>query len=453
MRIYWYIALLVFAVGLRGAPAGDGLQKRDLPKSKAFYTLVLPEGFDAKKTYEIMLALHGAGDSSENFARCWQSWMGKRDMILAVPEGTDRRLWQEADIERISETINDVVKNFSGDAKRVLLTGHSAGCFFGFKLIVLKPDMFQAFGGTAAGLIIEHGGPKEKDYEAIAPKVSIYLGIGKRDGNHELFGPTIQILEKYKFNYQAEDPDDLGHSISGAEVKNMLTFWDSTADRAGQQRLAEAKKLLDAKNWAAAEKALDGAASGKTASAAEAKTLLENLRKDLNAKFEAAKALPGPDAIVALKKLQAEYPGTSVAEEAGKSADAVAKDPKTAEVADQRRAQAWEAEAQAAYQKASDLEKTGKFGPAMDQYAFVAKLYHNTPFKKQSEDALARLKADKKVTSAVSQSEAEKAFKRAEMLLKNQMVVEARELFEEVAQKYPDTEVGKQAKEKAGSLR
>ncbi|MBI3831323.1 MAG: hypothetical protein HY291_17530 [Planctomycetes bacterium] len=447
------LVTVLLGLALSKVRAADRTQKRDLPKSKGHYVLVLPEGYDAKKTYEVMLALHGSGDTADNFARCWTSWMGKRDMILAVPEGIDNRMWQDGDLERITETLEDVLKNYPGDAKRVLLTGHSAGCFMGFQLIALKPDLFSGFGGTAAGLILERRGLKEKDYEAAAAKVSVYYGVGKTDPNHQLFKPTVDILEKCKFNYKAEDPDGVGHTITDAEVKNMLAFWDSTADRVGQQRLVEAKKLLDAKSWAAAEKALNEMSSGRGASAAEAKTLLENLRKDLGAKLDAAKALPGPDAIAALKKFQTEYPGTSVADEAGKAAEDIEKDPKTAEVAAQRKADAWLAEAQGAFQKAADLEKAQKFGPAMDQYAFVAKTYYNTPLKKQSENALARLKADNKVTGAVAQAEAERAFKRAEMMLKNQMVVEAKALYEEIASKYSGTEIGNQAKEKAASLR
>lgn len=447
------VTVSMLGLALANVRAADRTQKRDLLKSKGHYVLVLPDGFDAKKTYEVMLALHGSGDTADNFARCWTSWMGKRDMILAVPEGIDNRMWQDGDLERITETLEDVLKNFPGDAKRVLLTGHSAGCFMGFQLIALKPDLFSGFGGTAAGLILERRGLKEKDYEAAAAKVSVYYGVGKKDPNHQLYASTIEVLNKCKFNFTAEDPDGVGHTITNEMVKNMLAFWDSTADRVGQQRLVEARKLLDSKSWSAAEKALNDMSSGRGASATEAKTLLENLRNDLNAKLVAAKALPGPDAIVALKKVQAEFPGTSIAEEAGKAAETIAKDPKTAEIAAQRKSDAWLAEAQAAFQKATDLEKAQKFGPAMDQYAFVAKTYHNTPLKKQSEDALVRLKADNKVTGAVNQAEAERALKRAEMMLKNQMVVEAKALYEEIATKYSGTEIGNQAKEKAASLR
>lgn len=433
--------------------AAEKTQKRDLPKSKGHYILVLPDNYDAQKSYEVMLALHGSGDNAANFARCWESWMGKREMILAVPEGIDNRFWQEGDIERITETLEDVLRNFSANGKRVLLTGHSAGCFFGFQLIAIKPDLFQGFGGTAAGLILERRGLKEKDYEAASQKVSVYYGVGKKDPNHQLYAPTVEILSKCKFNFTAEDPDGVGHTITNEMVKNMLAFWDGTADRAGQQRLAEAKKLLEAKNWAAAEKALAETASGRGASAAEGKTLLETLRKDFGAKFEAAKALPGPDAIAALKKFQTEYPGTSFAADAAKAADAIAQDPKTAEVATKRKEEAWVTEAQAAFQKAADLEKTGKFATALAQYEFVAKTYYNTPLKQQAEGSIARLKNDKKVTTAMAQSDAERSLKRAEMLLKNQMVIEARELFREIAEKYPETEIGRQAKEKAATLR
>jgi predicted esterase len=428
-------------------------QKRDLPESKGFYILVLPKDHDPKKTYDLVIALHGAGDNAENYANCWVQHLGKHEAILAVPEASAKAgpgyTWNTEDVARIKETLEDVVKNFGADRKRVMLHGFSAGCAIGFYVLSKMPDAFACYGGCA--MLVEQFVNK-KDLEKAVPNTAIYFAVGKQDPNHKWYQESVDLLTKMKFNMVTEDPD-IGHTLTPDECKKMLDLFDSTADKIGQARLAEAKKQLDAKNWGPAETALTAVAAGKGASANEAKTLLENMTKDFTAKLTAAKALPGPDAVEALKKLQREFPGTSLATQAKESAEQIAKDPATAQLAEKRRVEVLETGATAAMTEAEAQEKAGKLQLAVTSYERIVKDFAESSLKAKAEAAAVRLKADPRLVAAKNATEADKLLVRAENFIANGATSEAKDILTQIVEKFPDTNAAKTAKEKVAQIR
>ena len=453
-RNFWRsCSVLAFLFILCGAAWGAERQRRDLPKCKDQYVLILPKGHAAGKTYDLVVALHGAGDNAENFANFWQPQVAGRETVLAVPQGGSKQgagaNWNTGDLDKVVEVVEDCAKNFGVDPKRVLLTGHSAGCCIGFHIISKRPELFACFGGTANA--VQKQVVDLKEFEKAADKVAIYYAVGKQDPNYPAYARNVELFKRLKFNFVAEDPD-VGHTVTPDECKKMLELFDSTADRAGRARLAEIQKLLAARSWAAAEKGLTELAAGKGAVAADAHTALETLHKDMLSKFDAARSLPGPEAVMALKQFSQDYAGTALAAEALKFSEQIARDPKTAELAQQKKKDAAAAQAQEAFDKAETLEKSGKPGPALEAYGRVSVEFPDTPAKTKAEAAVARMKADPKTGLSIQQAEAEKLLRQAENLLRNQMAADAKQLFQEIAAQYPATEAGKKAKEKAAAL-
>ena len=357
--------------------------------------------------------------------------------------------WSGEDDARIAATVDECVKTYGADPKRVMLTGHSAGCAIGFLVISKHPSMFACYGGTAQ---VVEGFVNKKELEKAAPNTAIYFAIGKQDPNHAFYKETVDLLTGMKFNLVTEDPD-IPHTVTPKEGKKMLELFDSTADKIGQARLTEAKKQLSAKNWAAAEKELAAVASGKGLSATEATTLLDGLKKDFAAKFDAAKALKGPDAVDALQKVEREFPGTSVATDAKALADKIAADPATKEMADTRRREALEAKALQAMKDAQALEAAGKWLQAAEAYDRVAKDFAESSQKVKAAESAERLRKDPRLLAAKNTGEADKLLKRANNFISNGANDEAKEILTELIQKFPDTDAAKLAKSKVGALK
>ena len=428
-------------------------QKRELPDGKGQYMLVLPKGHDPKKSCDLIVAMHGAGDTAENFARCLVSWIGNRDIILAVPEASQKAgpgyTWASTDEAKVAALVDECVKTCGADRKRVMLIGFSAGCGMGFYVVSKHPDTFACYG--AAGMVVEPFVNK-KELEKAAATTAIYFAIGKQDPNHPVYKETADLLARLKFNLVTEEPD-IGHTLTPEECKKMLELFDSTADKIGQQRLADAKKFLAARNFGSAENALAAVAAGKGPSAVEAAALLENLKKEFVGKLDAAKALKGPDAVEAFQKIEKEYPGTTVAAEANTLAEAVAKDPATKEITDTRRREAMEAKAQDALKAAQSLETAGKLIPALDAYERMSKDFADSALKPKVQESVERLKKDPRLLAAKNSGESEKLLKRADNFLRNGADDEAKELLAEVIQKFPDTDAAKTAKSKVAGMK
>lgn len=228
-------ALLTAALVCSALPAHAAHQKRDLPRTKGHYILVLPKDHDPKKTYDVVIALHGAGDTAENFARFWAPKLRGRETVLAVPEAATKLgrgfTWGGKDVPRILETLDDVVKHYGVDRKQVLLAGFSAGCAVGFYAISKRPTVFTCFGGT--GFPIHPKLIDPKGLEKAAKTTAVYFSIGKKDPNHHAYMPTVNRLKKLKFNLAHEDPAS-GHRLTSEQCKHMLAHFDaSKAKRKG----------------------------------------------------------------------------------------------------------------------------------------------------------------------------------------------------------------------------
>jgi predicted peptidase len=160
------------------------------------YRLMKPINFDSKKTYPLILSLHGAGGrGSKNIQnlRKWNEWLADKDLrrkhpavILApqstvswndpkspltkVPELSDEMIrswpaemrpwlkrWQSrgsgaksGNLDKVFELIDTVLmKEFKIDADRVYCLGHSMGGAGTFTAIYLQPERFAAAIPTA----------------------------------------------------------------------------------------------------------------------------------------------------------------------------------------------------------------------------------------------------------------------------------------------------------------
>ncbi|MCK6473489.1 MAG: hypothetical protein L6R28_17330 [Planctomycetes bacterium] len=243
----WIAAAVLVSFCLSHAEAANGPQKRELAPSNGHYFLVLPPKHDAKKSYDLIVALHGMGDTAENFARAIVSMTPGRETIVAAPEvsaelqvAPNRKgySWTSNDLARIEETVADATKNFGADPKRVLLLGFSAGCAIGFLAITQKPELFTTYAGL--GMAIQSNLKiTDEQLKAAAKHTSVYYMVGKQDPNHRVYQPTVDRLTKCGFKLKNEDPD-IGHRCTPEVVKNALAFFDETV--AAKAKEKEQKK-------------------------------------------------------------------------------------------------------------------------------------------------------------------------------------------------------------------
>jgi predicted peptidase len=162
------------------------------------YRLMMPENYDSKQKYPLVLFLHGAGERGDD--NTVQLVHGMKDFasdenrakypcFVLAPQCPNGKKWAEVDwgadthktpaeasdpMRLTLEVIAGLEKQFSIDPKRLYVTGLSMGGYGTWDLISRKPNMF------AAAIPICGGGDETE--AAKISKIPIWVFHGDKDG-------------------------------------------------------------------------------------------------------------------------------------------------------------------------------------------------------------------------------------------------------------------------------
>ncbi|MCD8341915.1 MAG: hypothetical protein LUC87_07155 [Clostridiales bacterium] len=117
-----------------------------------WYNLYVPESYDARKRYPLVLFIHDVGscgtDSQTTLAQgngaiTWATheWQAKHPCIVLAPQITTRK---DKSVEFIKGLVDSVLANYSIDQKRIYATGQSMGCMTICEMCVHYPTYFAA---------------------------------------------------------------------------------------------------------------------------------------------------------------------------------------------------------------------------------------------------------------------------------------------------------------------
>jgi predicted peptidase len=124
-----------------------------------------------------MLYLHGSnrrgsdnqaqlGDLYENIQGFPQNWQ----FIVVVPQCREETFWAGPMMEQAVDALDQTVKEFGGDEKRLYLAGYSMGGFGVWQMAITHPDKFAALISVAGG--VEPTGPvSDEDRALLSPQV------------------------------------------------------------------------------------------------------------------------------------------------------------------------------------------------------------------------------------------------------------------------------------------
>ena len=117
-------------------------------------TIHVPPSYDPGEAMPLMLALHGSGDTDQNFVNLWDDLANSEGFIVLVPESmSGGASWNAGtDTPLIAELLDEVETNWNIDTCRVYLTGYSAGAHYGYALGLANAEYFAAIGAQAGTL-------------------------------------------------------------------------------------------------------------------------------------------------------------------------------------------------------------------------------------------------------------------------------------------------------------
>lgn len=163
----------------------------------------IPEGFDARKSYPLLVGLHGYGGSADEFGGIWKFMQGKELIYVALeapypfpPSGRVRgshyswsfpdqnpELGKLAD-PLVAESVEAVVRQISSrySLKGVYLFGFSQGAVYAYYCLSQNPELYQgviAFGGHLP--LKGVASPFREEELARAKGVKIFIAHGRQD--------------------------------------------------------------------------------------------------------------------------------------------------------------------------------------------------------------------------------------------------------------------------------
>ena len=147
------LGLVVFAqANLSWAGDDAGQQKpHDLERTIKVtmkYLLYLPNDYDQKEAWPLMVFLHGIGESGDNLELVKKHGppkliaAGKQfPFIVVSPQCPKNSWWEPLELKTL---LDEIVEKYKVDTNRIYLTGLSMGGFGTWSLAAMQPDRFAA---------------------------------------------------------------------------------------------------------------------------------------------------------------------------------------------------------------------------------------------------------------------------------------------------------------------
>ena len=121
------------------------------------YMINLPDGYDEKNKYPMIVALHGAGERGSDVSLVLVHGVMKYvaaglklDAIVVAPQCPSDFTWNLLTVE-LKELIDSVVAEYAVDTDRICLTGLSMGGYGTWEMGICYPGFFAALAPVCGG--------------------------------------------------------------------------------------------------------------------------------------------------------------------------------------------------------------------------------------------------------------------------------------------------------------
>ena len=117
------------------------------PRTSKIY---IPNDYDPKKTYPLILSLHGYTGNAKMQDRFFplKDWAEKYDFIFCTPDGRKDSFgnqgWASGDSDYLRGLIDAAIEHYSIDTKRIYSSGHSNGAIYSYKMALDHSDIITA---------------------------------------------------------------------------------------------------------------------------------------------------------------------------------------------------------------------------------------------------------------------------------------------------------------------
>jgi poly(3-hydroxybutyrate) depolymerase len=199
------------------------------------YVGYVPSTYDKTKLYSLVVALHGAGDTADNYLSViWQGNADSQGFLVIAPEGTaplgPGYTWNTTDDALILAALDDFYACYSVDPKKVIMHGFSAGGIMSYWIGLKDAQRFSGISIASADL----GSAEAVNGAPLLPspwKIPVSHFHGTQDMNfpimYAIAGMNRLIAAGHPFYWH---PFNGGHTTNPADALQMyMDLKSSTA--------------------------------------------------------------------------------------------------------------------------------------------------------------------------------------------------------------------------------
>jgi len=197
------------------------------------YSVYIPEGYDKNRKYPLLVYLHGSGQDDRILEK---SRFLKEGYIVVAPNGmgVSNCFSTKESQQDIKESVEDVIKEFSIDTSKVVLSGFSMGGYGVLRTFYENPARYAAIAILSghpdlANKMASKNNPNflDKVYLISFSKVPVFIYHSKDDLNcpYILMKSFAENLRESNSNITFVDDYDRGHGSMSSEAEKSYNTW------------------------------------------------------------------------------------------------------------------------------------------------------------------------------------------------------------------------------------
>ena len=206
-------------------------------------SMYVPEDYNADNSYNLLLGLHGSGDTSSNYRNAliqhykWNEFI--TNTIFIFPDGgsdiSSDFYSPEGDNEIIIEALNYAMSNYNINTDEVILQGFSLGGRSALKFGLENYEMFKGLMLNTPAIQSMHDLNNNPIASLVfkyenADKIPIAINVGEEDSYLNINSKLFLELIKHKGITEFISVPEMGHTITSKDtIQLMLDFINTPA--------------------------------------------------------------------------------------------------------------------------------------------------------------------------------------------------------------------------------
>lgn len=201
-----------------------GIVKIKLPESKSECIAYVPEGYNAKLSYGVVVWLHPPGGfKDDELVARWKELCAKHDLILLAPKSSDPAKWQRTELEFVRKTLDDLSGKYHVDRSRTVAVGQEGGGALAFLFALGNREVVKGVAAIGAGLPMGAQVPPNDPLLRLA----VLVGQPQKDPLKSQIDATVKRLRAEKYPVTVKDLGQTSRPFTAPELAELARWIDS----------------------------------------------------------------------------------------------------------------------------------------------------------------------------------------------------------------------------------